>query len=138
MSSSPWHFCRGSRLLLMFVFLAWSSGLAGAADNIATLGTKPRWNVLDHYQQTITRDEFSNLVENIYCTHGMPADMISIDSESARILTNRDSQSYFTLGFAPDVNAKKRVPRLWRPAKNLGRASAAKPLGGLTIALDPG
>jgi hypothetical protein len=94
--------------------------------------------VLEHYQQTITREEFSNLVANVYCTHGTPADMISISPDSARILMNRDSQSYFTLRFAADAKTKEHVPRLWRPANNLGRATGTKPLGGLRVALDPG
>src|SRR6266481_6466602 len=32
-----------------------------AADNIGVLGSKPRWSVLEKYQETITRDEFSRL-----------------------------------------------------------------------------
>lgn len=130
--------CFASNLLPIVILLAFAPDLACGADNIATLGSRPRWNVLEHYQQTITREEFSNLVANVYCTHGMPADMISIGSDSARILTNRDPQSYFTLHFAADANAKKPVPRLWRPAKKLGRSTGERPLGGLRVALDPG
>jgi hypothetical protein len=130
--------CRGSSLLPIFVWLALAPPGVIAADKIATLGTKPRWNVLEYYQQTITHDEFSNLVTNVYCTHGMPGDMISIDADSARILTNRESQSYFTLQFAADADSRRRVPHLWRPAKSLGQGTAAKPLGGLRVALDPG
>jgi hypothetical protein len=111
---------------------------ASGAENIGTLGTRPRWNVLEHYQETITRDEFQNLVQNVYCTHGMPDGMITVESDSARILINREDQSYFTLRFAPDEQSKKHVPRLWRPAKQLGESSASKPLAGLSIALDPG
>src|SRR5207253_10564348 len=106
MSLRRLHFRSGTDLLPIVFLFAVIPRSVGAADNIATLGTKPRWNVLEHYQQTITRDEFSNLVANVYCTHGMPADMISIDSDSARILMNRDSQSYFTLRFAAEANTK--------------------------------
>src|SRR5438874_3945152 len=132
------HFFSETSLCPIFVLLAVIPDWAGAADNIATLGAKPRWNVLEHYQQTITREEFSNLVANVYCTHGMPADMISIAPDSARILMNRDSQCYFTLRFAADAKTKEHVPRLWRLANSLGRASETKPLGGLRVALDPG
>ena len=121
-----------------FASLAFFATALPAADNIGILGVRPRWEVLEHYQRTITRDEFANLVQNIYCTQGIPAEMIAIEEGSARILKNRASNSYFTLQFASDEKSKKRVPRLWRPAKTLGRASSAKPLLGLRIALDPG
>jgi N-acetylmuramoyl-L-alanine amidase len=111
---------------------------ATAAENLGILGSKPRWEVLEHYQRTITHDEFAHLLNDVYCTHGIPDDLIKIDNDSAQILTNRDSGKIFTLHFAPDANSKERVPRLWRPAKSLPKASAAKPLAGLRIALDPG
>ncbi|HJT79930.1 MAG TPA: hypothetical protein VJ719_01930 [Chthoniobacterales bacterium] len=125
--------------LCLFVSLAALSVSAlSASDNIGTLGARPRWEVLKHYQQTITRDEFIKLVQNVYCTQGIPAGMISIEEDSARILMNRRSNSTFTLRFAPDEDSKKPVPRLWRPATELGPAKSAKPLLGVRIALDPG
>ena len=30
-----------------------------SADNISVLGSKPRWSVLENYQETITHDEFA-------------------------------------------------------------------------------
>jgi hypothetical protein len=130
--------CWGSNLLPLLFF--WLSSPAGssAAENLGTLGTPPRWKVLEYYQQTITREEFTNLIQNVYCTHGIPADTISIENDSARILTSRDPQAFFTLRFASDEQSKKHVPRLWRPAKTLGAASDKKPLRGLRVALDPG
>src|SRR4051794_35917743 len=127
-----------STSVAMFVWAAFFNSGAAGADNVSTLGTRPRWNVLEHYQRTITRDEFANLIQNVYCTQGMPSDMISMGPDSARILTNRESQTFFTLRFASAPDAKKPVPHLWRSAKNLGPASDYKPLLGLRIALDPG
>ena len=114
------------------------AGSATAADNLGVLGSKPKWDVLENYQRTITRDEFAHLLNDVFCTHGIPDDLIKIDNDSARIVTNRESQKVFTLQFAPDPNSKARVPRLWQPAKSLARAKANKPLAGLRIALDPG
>lgn len=121
-----------------FLFLLALIGSAAAAENIGVLGSKPRWEVLEHYQRTITRDEFAHLVNAVYCTHGIAPDLLKIDDDSAQILTNRESGKVFTLQFAPDVNSKARVPRLWRPAKSLTKARPSKPLAGLRIALDPG
>lgn len=109
-----------------------------AADNVSVLGNSPRWDVLEHYQQTITRDEFAHLINDVYGTHGFAPDLIEIKDDTARILMNRDAQKFFTLRFAANDVARKSVPRLWRPAKSLPSAERNKPLSGLKIALDPG
>ena len=71
-----------------------------AAENISVLGNKPRWDVLEHYQQTITHDEFAHLINDVYATHGFAPDLIEIKDDTARILMNRDAQKFFTLRFA--------------------------------------
>src|SRR6266849_10311821 len=109
-----------------------------SADNLGVLGSAPKWSVLEHYQETITHDEFAHLINDVYCTHGFAADLIKIDHNAAQILTNRESHNVFTLRFAPDANSKAHVPRLWRPAGSLLPAKPEKPLSGLRVALDPG
>ncbi len=109
-----------------------------AADNVSVLGNKPRWDVLEHYQQTITRDEFAHLINDVYGTHGFAPDLIEIKDDTARILMNRDAHTFFTLRFADGMEERKQVPRLWRPAKSLPSVERNKPLSGLKIALDPG
>jgi N-acetylmuramoyl-L-alanine amidase len=109
-----------------------------ASENVSILGTNPRWNVLEHYQQTITHDEFAHLINDVYCTHGFTQDLIEINADTARILVNRKARKFFTLRFAAQDSTPKPVPRLWRPAKYLPPASQRKPLSGLRIALDPG
>jgi N-acetylmuramoyl-L-alanine amidase len=109
-----------------------------AADNVSVLGSKPRWDVLEHYQQTITRDEFAHLINDVYGTHGFAPDLIEIKDDTARILINRDAQKFFILRFAGGTEERKLVPRLWRSAKSLPSTERDKPLSGLKIALDPG
>jgi N-acetylmuramoyl-L-alanine amidase len=109
-----------------------------AADNISVLGNKPQWEILEHYQQTITHDEFAHLINDVYCTHGFAPDLIEIQDNAARILVNREAQKIFTLQFATEDAARQPVPRLWRPARSLPTAMLEKPLSGLKIALDPG
>jgi N-acetylmuramoyl-L-alanine amidase len=109
-----------------------------AADNISVLGNKPQWEILEHYQQTITHDEFAHLINDVYCTHGFAPDLIDIRDNAARILMDREAQKIFTLHFASDDGARQPVPRLWRPASSLPVATSEKPLSGLKIALDPG
>jgi len=122
---------------LLFLLLLFIPLLQGA-DNIGILGSRPKWGVLESYQETITHDEFAHLIYDVYCTHGFAPDLIEVNTDTARILTNRQSQNFFTLRFAKDDTSRKPVPRLWRPAKSLPPAKGHKPLSGLRIALDPG
>lgn len=124
---------RHSLFLLLLLPLA-----LHAADNLGVLGSKPRWDVLEHYQETITRDEFAHLINDVYCTHGSAPDLIEIKDDAARILMNREAQKFFTLRFATDQAPRKPVPRLWQRAKSLPPAKRDEPLAGLKIALDPG
>ena len=126
------------RLALLALCLSIFPPAVRAAENLGILGRHPRWKVLEKYQQTITHDEFAQLIQNVYCTHGIAPDLITIDDNSARLLTNRDAQSFVTLRFAKDDASRERVPRLWRAAKSLPPARQEKPLSGLRIALDPG
>ncbi len=126
------------RSLFLLLWLAASVAPILAADNLGVLGSKPKWDVLEHYQRTITHDEFTHLIDDVYCTHGIPDDLIKIDNDVAHLVTTRDPHAEFTLQFAADENSKGRIPRLWHPAKSLPAAKPNKPLAGLRIALDPG
>ena len=136
-----WHVVAWRRRVIqgsLFLFTAIFVPGLQAAENISVLGNKSRWDVLEHYQQTITRDEFAHLINDVYGTHGFAPDLIEIKDDTARILMNRDAQKFFTLRFAGVTKDRKLVPRLWRPAKSLPPAERNKPLSGLKIALDPG
>jgi hypothetical protein len=109
-----------------------------AADNLGILGAHPKWGILENYQETITRGDFTRLIRDVYCTHGFAPDLIEINEKTARILMNREAQRFFTLQFAENDASRNPVPRLWRPAKSLPRAKPEKPLSGLRIAFDPG
>jgi N-acetylmuramoyl-L-alanine amidase-like protein len=126
---------RTALLTLCFLTLALTDR---AEENLGVLGAHPRWSVLEHYQETITRDEFAHLIYDVYCTHGFAPDLIELNTDTARILINRESQKYFTLRFAKDDALLNPVPRLWHPAKSLPASKGDQPLSGLRIALDPG
>ena len=127
---------RASSFLLVSLLIP--PGVSHAADNLGILGAHSKWAVLEKYQETITRDDFARLIQDVYCTHGFAPDLIEINEETARILMNRQSQKFFTLRFAKNDAARNPVPRLWRPAKSLPSAKLETPLSGLRIALDPG
>ena len=81
--------------LLLFTAI-FAAGLQ-AAENISVLGNKPRWEVLENYQLTITHDEFAHLINDVYCTHGFAPDLLEINEKTARVLMNRETQKFFTL-----------------------------------------
>src|SRR4029077_2425332 len=121
---------------LSFLLLFFTPALQ-AADNLGVLGSKPKWGVLEHYQETITKDEFSQLIQNVYCTHGIAPDLIEVNTDTARILINREPRKFFTLRFAKNDISRNPGPLFWHPAKSFPPAKAKKPLSGLRIALDP-
>src|SRR5439155_6097826 len=129
----------GIRILAFFVVVfLFAPALSHGAENLGILGAHPQWSVLEKYQETITREDFSRLIHNVYCTHGFAPDLIEINEKTARLLMNREAQTFFTLRFAANDAERRPVPRLWRPAKSLPSAKPEKPLSGLKIALDPG
>ena len=127
-----------SQLGLLALSLSILSGNSQTADNLGILGSHPKWAVLEKYQETITHDEFTRLIQDVYCTHGFAQDLIEINENTARILMNRKAQKFFTLRFAENDASCNPVPHLWRAAKSLPPAKPEKPLSGLRLALDPG
>jgi N-acetylmuramoyl-L-alanine amidase len=111
---------------------------APAAPNLSSLGKPPKWDALEKYQETITRDEFTRLLQDVYCTRGVSADFIRVDAEAAQFLMERDAQSWFTLRFAADEAARKKTPLTWRAAASLPAARKGRELAGVKVALDPG
>ncbi len=106
-SAKPSHQCFiGCEMILRVVLLATCLSIfpitGKAADNLGILGARPRWSVLEHYQETITHDEFAHFIYDVYCTHGFAPDLIEVNTDAARILTNRESQISFTLRFAKE------------------------------------
>ena len=62
------------------------------AADIGPVGDKPRWPMLEHYQETMTRDDFTRLLQNVYATRGYD-DLVQIGDDSARIVEDAAAQS---------------------------------------------
>lgn len=112
--------------------------LSSAAPNISPLGNAPDWQSLEKFQETITRDDFTRLIETVYCPQGAARELIQVDADVARFRTDGEEESWFTLRFAKDDAARKPIARRWRPAAALPAAPEGRELEGLKIALDPG
>src|SRR5438552_12303396 len=119
MTKIKWRRCILRVSVFFPIFLSIFPAALQAADNVSILGSHPKWAVLEKYQETITHDEFSRLIQDVYCTHGFAQDSIEINENTARILMNRKAQKFFTLRFAENDASCNPVPHLWRAAKSL-------------------
>src|SRR5256885_16872477 len=98
------------------------------AADISPVGDKPRWPTLERYQETITRDDFTRLLQNVYATRGHD-DLIQIGDDSARIVEDAAAQKIFTLRFAKGTPPK--LPAHYcRPIDKLTPPPAKRPLTG--------
>ena len=132
---------RNFRVLLAAALLV-PSVVPGRAQNLTSLASLPDYRRLDPYQQTITRADFTHLLETLYAPHGGWQPFIRLDADAAVIRkTSLPLDDLYTLRFAPDAAAQKPLPpAYWRPRDALPPADkpADQPLAGRRIALDPG
>lgn len=108
------------------------------AQRLSPLAPSPDWGALDRFQETITKAEFVDLLQNVYAPHEAAAPYISIGDSEAVIKKTLSPESDWILRFAESSAQEKPVPRFWRPASSLEKAGIARPLDGIRIALDPG
>ena len=102
---------------------------------LSDLAPPPDWSALAVYQETITREEFSRLLTDVFTAGDGWRAFIEIGTRAAAIETVPGTR--FLLRFAATGESRP-VPRDWRPAALLDPPPAAKPLAGLRIAIDPG
>lgn len=111
----------------------------GGHDNsLADLGTRPDWNTLDIWQDTITRDDFHQLLTEVYTLDDTWKRYITINTDHAIIRTDtRKPGATYRLNFAP-VISEASPSRNWNSAGDLAPGTKEKPLAGVHIAIDPG
>jgi len=102
--------------------------LAAHAQKLTPLASRPDWTSLNKFQSTITKEEFTRLLTQVYAPRGAWEGMFTIADDHATVVTG-ENQPPFRLDFAPDVASAKPIPRYWQPRNSLR---------GLRIALDPG
>jgi N-acetylmuramoyl-L-alanine amidase len=107
--------------------------LACQAQRLTPLSSPPAWERLEQFQETITQEEFTNLLNTVYAPDF--AAWIQIEPGQANVTEN--STRRLVLRFARDRQSGRPVPRYWKAVTDLNRDDE-KPLSGLRIALDPG
>ena len=109
------------------------------SPDLATLGVPADWSRLDPWQESLTRQTFEDLLNNVYASApGVWAPWIEISATHAAIVKSaRFPEDRYLLRFADSDDPKP--PRYWRPPAELAAAAdPARPLAGLKIAIDPG
>ena len=95
-------------------FLLAALAFAGTAfaQRLSPLAPTPDWGDLEPYQETITRAEFTRLLDSIYAPAQAAAGLIEIGDDAAVIRRNLAPGDTFTLRFAKDdAHAKKLLLR---------------------------
>ncbi|MCE0523017.1 MAG: hypothetical protein LV480_08915 [Methylacidiphilales bacterium] len=124
-------------------FLAWaalglflSTPLAGAGQ-LSPLAPTPNWSALESYQRTITRQEFTRLIDQVYSIDGAFWSYADINDERVVIFSDTTkAHPIFTLHFAPSDSACAPLPYAYKT--HAISSDPARPLKGIRIALDPG
>jgi hypothetical protein len=105
------------------------------AQRLTPLSCAPDWDQLNGFQETITHDDFANLLDSVYAPNGAGAQWIKL--EATRALIQKNASDQFALRFASSAEASKPVPRYWTAAESL-TPNNELPLSDVKIAIDPG
>ncbi len=113
--------------------------LTSAHDpTLADLGVRPDWTSLDLWQETITHDDFVDLLTNVYTVDDTWKRYITIHKDHAIIRTDtRIKDATYRLNFSHELSAAS-PERNWNAAGDLPPGSQQRPLAGVHIAIDPG
>jgi hypothetical protein len=107
------------------------------AGALSPLAPKPDWSTLNAYQRTISRDEFTRLIDHVYSFDGAFWSYTDINDQHVIIYSDRAKRNpLFTLNFA--ANEKTAAPLPYHYQTHATSADPTRPLKGITIALDPG
>ena len=107
------------------------------AGPLSPLAPTPDWSVLQGYQQTITRGEFTRLINNVYSIDGAFWKYADIDDKRVIVYSDTAKQHpLLNLAFAPSDAACLPLPYKYKT--QAVSQDTALPLKDIKIALDPG
>lgn len=111
---------------------------SGHDSTLSDLGTRPDWQMLDLWQDTITRADFLRLLTQVYTVDNSWKHYIQVEADHAIIRTDsRQPDAHIRLNFSPIYNDSSPA-RSWKSVNDLPPATRNKPLADLRIAIDPG
>lgn len=104
---------------------------------LTDLSPLPDWQRLDAYQHSITRQDFTRLLENVFTVSPAWKQAIEINQDNAMILTGH-ANTWYRLAFADPSLAAAPITRYWQPASARETVAPEQPLAGVRIAIDAG
>jgi hypothetical protein len=108
-----------------------------SAGKLSPLSPRPDWSSLEAYQHTITRAEFTRLINEVYSSDGVFWQYAQIDDAKIVIYSEPGHRDpLFTLHFAASDAASAPVPYKYKTQAT--STDPTRPLAGIRIALDPG
>jgi hypothetical protein len=106
-------------------------------QNLSPLAPKPDWASLNAYQKTISRAEFTRLVNEVYSFDGAFWNYCDINDDQVIIYSDlHKAHPLFTLHFASSESDCAPPPYVYKT--HAVSSDPSKPLKGIKIALDPG
>lgn len=107
------------------------------SGQLSILAPVPDWSKLEPYQKTITRDEFTRLINQIYSPSGDFWKFAVIDDRKLVLYSDiAHTERLWQLNFAASTQACLSRPYLYKTAAV--SKDPTRPLQGIRIALDPG
>lgn len=106
-------------------------------EGVSVLAPSPQWGDLEVYQNTMTREEFASVLEQVYSQGPAWKTAVMINEDHAIIRTQNQP---YRLNFAKEA-VDDPPKRYWRAAAQMPLAegdAAERPLAGIKIAIDPG
>src|SRR4051812_44416643 len=95
------------------IFCLWLGILPAFGAHLSPLAPEPNWMDLEAWQETITREEFVRLLENVYAPAGAARGLIEVKDDRAEIVRAADSPDTVALRFAKDAADAKKAPCFW-------------------------
>jgi N-acetylmuramoyl-L-alanine amidase len=124
-------------LLILLVFSCFAGCPVARAGKLSPLAPRPDWSHLDAYQQTITRSEFTRLINQVYSPDGDFWPYVEINDSRAIIYSDfGHKEPLFTLRFAASDSSCAPLPYHYKTRAT--STDPTRPLAGIKIALDPG
>jgi hypothetical protein len=105
---------------------------------LSPLADPPKWEEVEAMQESVTREEFEQLLKDVYAPGDAALGLIELFPDHASIVRQAGQPERFELRFAKDAASVRAAPRYWRTRKEIGTTPKGRPLAGMRVALDPG
>ncbi|MCE0497877.1 MAG: hypothetical protein LV481_08030, partial [Methylacidiphilales bacterium] len=106
---------RTLRLCILAMLGLLLPGGRACAERLSPLAPKPDWSSLEAYQKTITRAEFTRLINQVYTPDGGFWDFANINDDKVVVYSDSaKTEPLFTLHFAPNEDACAPLPYTYK------------------------